>query len=124
MNINGVAKPNAFETSGFPNASRQHRNDQNKKKRWGCSKIGTEHKMWNLFGKPEVSKALGFAAHSVMRAQIMFRATSYNGRVSMNPLYPTYKTLSPPPYEGGSTERIAKAIVFSLVPLSMTHFSL
>ena len=124
MNINGVAKPNAFETSGLPNASRQHRNDQNKKKRCGCLKIGTEHKMRNLFGKPEVSKALGFAAHSVLRAQIILGAIGYNGRVSMNPLYATYKTLSPPPYEGRSTERIAKAIVFSPVPLSMTHFSL
>ena len=53
MNINGVAKPNDFETSGLPNASQQHRNAQNKKKRWGCSKIGTAHKMRNLFGKPE-----------------------------------------------------------------------
>ena len=53
MNINGVAKPNAFETSGFPNASHQHQNDQNKKKRWECSKIGTEHKIRNWFGKPE-----------------------------------------------------------------------
>ena len=51
------------------------------------------HKMRKLFGKPEVSKTLGFAAHSVMQAQIMFRATGYNGRVSMNPLYPTYKTI-------------------------------
>ena len=54
MNINGVAKPNAFETSGFPSGSRQHRNDENKKNRCGCVKIGTEHKMRNLFGKPEV----------------------------------------------------------------------
>ena len=92
MNINGVAKPNAFETSGLPNASRQHRNDENKKKRWGCLKIGTAHKMRNLFGKPDLSKTLGFAVHSVLRAQIMFGATGYNGRVSMNPLYPTYKT--------------------------------
>ena len=53
MNINGVAKPNAFETSGLANASRRHRNDENKKKRWGRSKIGTAHKMRNLFGKPE-----------------------------------------------------------------------
>ena len=66
MNINGVAKPNAFETSGLPNASRHHRIDQNKKKRWGFSKIGTAHKMRKLFGKLEVSKALGFAAHSVL----------------------------------------------------------
>ena len=51
-----------------------------------------------LFGKPEVSKTLGFAVHNVLRAQIMFSATGYNGRVSMNPLYPTYKTLNPPPY--------------------------
>ena len=92
MNINGGAKPNAFETSGLPNASRQHRNDQNKKKRSGRSKIGTAHKTRNLFGKPEVSKTLGFAAHSVLRAQIMFGAAGYNGRVSINPLYPTYKT--------------------------------
>ena len=35
MNINGVAKPNAFETSGLPNASRKHRNGQNKKKTMG-----------------------------------------------------------------------------------------
>ena len=55
-----------------------------------------------LFGKPEVSKMLGFAAHNVLRAQIMFRATGYNGRVSINPLYPTYKTLNPPPYQGGA----------------------
>ena len=48
--------------------------------------------MRNLFGKLEVSKTLGFAVHSVLRAQIMFRATGYNGRVSINPLYPTYKT--------------------------------
>ena len=74
MNINGVAKPNAFETSGLPNASRQHRNDENKKERWVCSKIGTAHRMRKLFGIPEVSKALGFAAHSVVRAQIMFKA--------------------------------------------------
>ena len=65
------------------------------KKRWVCLKIGTAHKMRKVFGKPEVSKALGFAAHGVLRAQIMFRATGYNGRVSMNPLYPTYKTWSP-----------------------------
>ena len=118
MNINGVAKPNACETSGLPYTSRQHRNDQNNKKRWRCSKIGTKHKMRKLFGKPEVSKTLGFAVHSVLRAQIMFRATGYNGRVSMNPLYPTYKTSSPPPYQGGARRG------HSLVPLSMTHFSL
>ena len=53
MNINGGAKPNAFKTSGLPNASRQHRNDQNKKKRWRCSKIGTAYKVRNLFGKPD-----------------------------------------------------------------------
>ena len=124
MNINGAAKPNAFETSGLPNGSRQHRNHQNKIKRWGFLKIWTAHKLRKLFGKPEVSKALGFAVYSVLRAQIMFRAPGYNGRVSINPLYPTYKTLNSPLYQGGSTERIAKAIVFSRVPLSMTHFSL
>ena len=116
MNINGAAKPNAFETSGFPNAGRQHRNDENKKKRWGCSKTGTAHKIRNLFGKPEVSKTLGFAALSVLRAQLMFGATGYDGRVSINALYPTYKTINPPHYQGESTERIAKAIVCSFVP--------
>ena len=54
------------------------------------------------FGKLKVSKTLGFAAHNVMRTQIKFRATGYNGRVSINPLYPTYKTLNPPPYQGGA----------------------
>ena len=99
MNINGGAKPNAFETSGLPKASRQHGNDENKKKRWGCSKIGTAHKMWNSFGKSEVSKTLGFAARRVLRAQIMFRAAGYNGRASMNPLYPTYKNQLNPSYK-------------------------
>ena len=47
--------------------------------------------MWKLFGIPEVSKTLGFAARNVLRAKIMVRATGYNGRVSMYPLYPTYK---------------------------------
>ena len=53
MNINGGAKPNVFETSGLPNDNRQHRNDENKKKRWEYSKIGGKHKMRNLFGKPD-----------------------------------------------------------------------
>ena len=35
-----VAKPNAFETSGLPNASRQHRNDQNMKNDGGVRKSG------------------------------------------------------------------------------------
>ena len=54
MNINGVAKPNAFEASGLPNVSSKHRNDENKKKRWACSKIGTAHKVRKSFGKLEV----------------------------------------------------------------------
>ena len=66
MNIDGVAKPNAFQTSGLPNASRQHLNDDNKKERGGWAKIGTAHKTRKVFGKTEVSKALGFASHSVM----------------------------------------------------------
>ena len=92
MNIDGVAKPNAFQTSGLPNASRQHLNDDNKKERGGWAKIGTAHKMRKVFGIPEVSKTLGIASHSVMLALIMFSAAGYNGHVSTNPLYPTYKT--------------------------------
>ena len=61
-------------------------------KRWGWSKIGTAHKIRKVFGEPDVSKTLGFAAHSVLRVQIMFGAAGYNGRVSMNPLNPTYKS--------------------------------
>ena len=101
MNINGVAKPNAIETSGFPNASRQHRNDQNKIKRWGCSKIGKEHRIRKLFGKPEVSKTLGFAVHRVWRAQINSGATGYNGRRFDEPALPNLQDLKSAPLPRG-----------------------
>ena len=73
MNINGVAKPNAFETSGLPNASRQHRNDKNKKT-MGVFENRDSAQNAEFVRKTGVSKALGFAVHSALRAQIMFKA--------------------------------------------------
>ena len=49
--------------------------------------------MRKVLGKTEVTKTLGFASHSVLRSLMMFSAAGYSRRVSMNPLYPTYKTI-------------------------------
>ena len=51
---------------------------------------------WSSFGMREVSKALGFATTIVFCTQLVDSANRNVGRVPMNPLYPTYKSLTPP----------------------------
>ena len=52
------------------------------------------HWVQRLFGRWKVVKALGFAASSESCIHLTYRAIGYNGHVSVNPLYPPYKTIA------------------------------
>ena len=56
-----VAKPNAFETSGWPIGGHHHGDDQNKKEHGGLLGMRAVFVFGHHFELLEVKKALGFA---------------------------------------------------------------